>query len=123
MGKCVCYQETAGCSPVQRLVRLLSKPSVCSEFPGHLGGTAGAAALADVAVADGFQLPYRTASCDAVLCIAVLHHMSSPARRVRLLQELMRVLRPGVALTCRWSTPGRAAGRHTHALEVCAFKR
>ena len=60
--------------------------------------TAGAVPLADVAVADGFNLPYRRASCDAVLCIAVLHHMSSPARRVRLLQELLRICRPGARL-------------------------
>lgn len=68
-------------------------PSACFYF-------AGVVPLADVAVADGFNLPYRSASCDAVLCIAVLHHMSSPARRVRLLQELLRVIRPGTMPSC-----------------------
>ena len=48
-----------------------------------------------MAVADGFHLPYRSGCCDAVLCIAVLHHLSSAARRLRMLQELLRLLRPG----------------------------
>jgi tRNA (uracil-5-)-methyltransferase TRM9 len=63
---------------------------------GDCGGPpAGAAPVADVAVADGFALPFRKGSCDAVLCIAVLHHVSSSARRLRLLLQLLRVLRPG----------------------------
>lgn len=76
-----------------------------------------------MAVADGFHLPYRGASCDAVLCIAVLHHMSSPARRLRLLQELLRILRPGTPsavlvttmLLYLWSTRRR---RHSPALAI-----
>jgi SAM-dependent methyltransferase len=51
---------------------------------------------ADVAVADCLNLPYRRGSCDAVLCIAVLHHISSPARRRRVLSQLLAILRPGV---------------------------
>ena len=58
---------------------------------------AGAAAAADVAIADCFHLPYRRASCDAVLCIAVLHHISSSTRRLRVLTELLATLRPGTA--------------------------
>ena len=66
---------------------------------------AGAAAAADVAIADCFHLPYRRACCDAVLCIAVLHHISSPTRRLRVLTELLAVLRPG---TESLSTAGRS---------------
>ena len=50
---------------------------------------------ADAFVADALRLPYRPGCADGVLCIAVLHHLSSPARRVRLLRQLLRVLRPG----------------------------
>lgn len=50
---------------------------------------------ADVAVADAMRLPYRRGCCDGVLCIAVLHHISSVQRRLRLLGELLALLRPG----------------------------
>eukprot|EP00798_Chlamydomonas_sp_ICE-L_P028412 gene28412-31553_t len=50
---------------------------------------------ADVLVADALALPYRPGSCDAVLCIAVLHHISSRTRRIRLLNQLLNVLRKG----------------------------
>ena len=53
------------------------------------------APAADVLVSDALHLPYRSSSCDAVLCIAVLHHISTVARRVQLLRELARVLKPG----------------------------
>jgi hypothetical protein len=32
---------------------------------------------ADVLVCDALALPYRPCSCDAAVCIAVLHHMGS----------------------------------------------
>lgn len=51
--------------------------------------------LADVAVADAMWLPYRPGCCDAVLCIAVLHHISSEDRRLRLLSQLLQLLAPG----------------------------
>lgn len=50
---------------------------------------------ADIAVADALRLPYRPGCCDGVLCIAVLHHISSPERRRRLLAELLGLLAPG----------------------------
>lgn len=61
--------------------------------------------LADMLVSDGLKLPYRRSSCDAVLCIAVLHHMASIERRIALLQELFDVLVPGGrALVTVWAT-------------------
>lgn len=53
------------------------------------------APAADVFVCDALQLCYRACSCDAVLSIAVLHHISSRQRRLALLQQLAGVLRPG----------------------------
>ncbi len=65
-----------------------------------------AAPRADALVADALRLPYRPGSCDAVLCIAVLHHLTSRARRVRLLRQLLRVMRPGGgrAVVTVWAT-------------------
>jgi alkylated DNA repair protein alkB family protein 8 len=68
---------------------------------------------ADVAVADAMALPYRPGICDAVLCIAVLHHISSAERRLRLLGQLARSLRPGESVCMRvwgWGE-ARVAGR------------
>lgn len=49
----------------------------------------------EVAVADNMALPYRSGLFDAVISIAVLHHFSTAARRLRALTELARLLRPG----------------------------
>jgi alkylated DNA repair dioxygenase AlkB/SAM-dependent methyltransferase len=48
-----------------------------------------------VAVADCMNVPFRTNSCDATICIAVLHHLSTFERRRRCIEELARITRPG----------------------------
>ena len=48
-----------------------------------------------VAVADCIHLPIRTDSCDAAICIAVMHHLSTKGRRIRCLEELARVVKVG----------------------------
>ena len=63
------------------------------------------AAGADVFVCDALHLAYRPCSCDGLLCIAVLHHISSRQRRLELLQQLGAVLRPGGrGLVTVWAT-------------------
>lgn len=47
----------------------------------------------EVFVADVLHLPHRTGFCDAGISIAVLHHLSTEERRVRALEELLRVVR------------------------------
>ncbi|GBG30794.1 Alkylated DNA repair protein alkB-like 8 [Hondaea fermentalgiana] len=49
----------------------------------------------EVSVADATRLPYRDNVFDAALSIAVLHHISTDARRVQLIAETMRTLRVG----------------------------
>ncbi|KAJ7546816.1 hypothetical protein O6H91_08G055800 [Diphasiastrum complanatum] len=49
----------------------------------------------EVLIADALFLPYRTGVCDAAISIAVLHHLSSEQRRVRAIEELLRVVRHG----------------------------
>lgn len=48
-----------------------------------------------VAVADCMSIPLRSKSCDAAICIAVMHHLSTDARRRRCIAELARIVRPG----------------------------
>jgi len=48
-----------------------------------------------VAVADCMSVPLRSNSCDAAICIAVMHHLSTLERRRRCIEELVRIVRPG----------------------------
>ena len=49
---------------------------------------------AEVAVADGLALPYRLGAFDFVICIAVVHHLSTKQRRVEAIGELLSRLQP-----------------------------
>ena len=46
-------------------------------------------------ICDNMALPYKDDSFDAVLSIAVIHHIATTERRVRALRELARILRVG----------------------------
>ncbi len=48
-----------------------------------------------VVVADCIHVPLRDESCDAAICIAVMHHLSTEGRRVRCLAELRRIVKVG----------------------------
>lgn len=48
-----------------------------------------------VAVADCMNIPMRTKSCDAAICIAVMHHLSTKERRLRCIAELARIVKVG----------------------------
>ena len=45
----------------------------------------------EVLIADCLQLPYRSNSFDATICIAVVHHLSTDDRRLDAIRELVRV--------------------------------
>lgn len=49
----------------------------------------------EVAVCDNLKLPYKDGCFDAVISIGVIHHFASTKRRIKALQELGRILRPG----------------------------
>jgi alkylated DNA repair protein alkB family protein 8 len=54
----------------------------------------------------------RPRAFDAVLCVAVLHHISTPARRLRAVEALARLLRPGGrALITVWAKEQEATAR------------
>ncbi|XP_068612791.1 alkylated DNA repair protein alkB homolog 8 [Brachionichthys hirsutus] len=46
-------------------------------------------------VSDALSVPLRTASCDACISIAVIHHFSTQERRLAAVTELLRLLKPG----------------------------
>nr|XP_057935300.1 alkylated DNA repair protein alkB homolog 8 [Doryrhamphus excisus] len=46
-------------------------------------------------VSDALCVPLRTATCDACISIAVIHHFSTPERRLAAVKELVRLLKPG----------------------------
>ncbi|KAJ8675399.1 hypothetical protein QAD02_011185 [Eretmocerus hayati] len=48
-----------------------------------------------VVLADCLQLPYKSNTFDAALCIAVIHHLSTHERRKKAISEIIRVLRTG----------------------------
>lgn len=48
-----------------------------------------------VLLSDCLHLPFKTNQLDAVLCIAVIHHLSTAERRKKAVSEMMRVLRVG----------------------------
>ena len=59
----------------------------------------------EVAVADGLALPYRTSSVDFVICIAVIHHLSTRERRREAIEKLLECVRPveGRVLVYVWA--------------------
>ncbi|KAK7740236.1 tRNA methyltransferase, has a role in tRNA modification [Diaporthe eres] len=50
---------------------------------------------ADAVTADSLVLPFREASADFVICIAVIHHLSTRERRVDAIRQLLRCVRRG----------------------------
>ena len=69
---------------------------------GTGGGGGGAAAASDVLVADGLSLPFREGAADFAICVAVIHHLSTRARRREAIRQLLRCVGPREA--------GRAGG-------------
>ncbi|KAM3616923.1 uncharacterized protein V6R79_026087 [Siganus canaliculatus] len=49
----------------------------------------------EVQLCDGLRLPYRDGCFDAILSIAVIHHLSTKERRIRAIKEMARTLRVG----------------------------
>ncbi|CAI5730477.1 unnamed protein product [Hyaloperonospora brassicae] len=55
----------------------------------------GATSDSNLVASDALQVPFRTRVFDAAISIAVLHHISTRARRVALISELARIVRVG----------------------------
>lgn len=63
-------------------------------------------------VADNLNLPHPDSFFDFAISIAVVHHLSTPERRVQAIQEILRTLRPGSQ-----ENPGGRALIYVWALE------
>ena len=64
-----------------------------------------------VLLASATDLPFRSSSADNVISIAVLHHLSTPDGRLRVLQEISRVLKPRAsALVTVWAFEQNRSG-------------
>ncbi|CAG0885985.1 unnamed protein product [Cyprideis torosa] len=62
-------------------------------------------------LANVLRLPVRPSSVDAVLCIAVVHHLASRERRLDALRSLSSVLRPGgLAFVTVWAREQKRKG-------------
>lgn len=58
----------------------------------------------EVGLVDGLFLPYRQGVFDAVICIAVLHHLSTNSLRRRFLVSMVKAMRKGArAMVVVWS--------------------
>lgn len=49
----------------------------------------------DVIMSNIINLPFKNDTFDAIICVAVLHHLSSYERRRQAVNEMLRVLKPG----------------------------
>lgn len=72
---------------------------------GLVGIAAGPDRRLEAGVGDALCLPVRPGCADAVLSIAVLHHISSRERRARLIAEAIRAVRPADAAAGRQLLP------------------
>lgn len=78
--------------------------------PPHVVRSVHAPPRRSLAQADILALPFHSSSFDAVMSIAVIHHLTTPARRIQALSELCRISRDGgVALVSAWAR--ESAGR------------
>ena len=58
----------------------------------------------DSVVGDVLALPFRSASADHFICIAVVHHLASEKKRIAALAQLNRILKPsGTGLIYVWA--------------------
>eukprot|EP00560_Eucampia_antarctica_P000371 CAMPEP_0197841284 /NCGR_PEP_ID=MMETSP1437-20131217/46085_1 /TAXON_ID=49252 ORGANISM="Eucampia antarctica, Strain CCMP1452" /NCGR_SAMPLE_ID=MMETSP1437 /ASSEMBLY_ACC=CAM_ASM_001096 /LENGTH=365 /DNA_ID=CAMNT_0043451009 /DNA_START=38 /DNA_END=1135 /DNA_ORIENTATION=+ len=65
-----------------------------------------------IAVADCMNLPLRTNGCDAAICIAVMHHLSTEPRRLQCLRELARIVKVGGCINVQaWAKEQEATSR------------
>jgi len=59
---------------------------------------------ADVTRSNGIALPYCDKTFNAIICIAVFHHLSDVSRRNKFISEMIRVLKPnGKLLVTVWA--------------------
>jgi SAM-dependent methyltransferase len=97
--------QLASSSPPEGTARLLY--SLCVDRSVELLKLAKGYGL-EAHAGDGLRLPYRSSVFEGVICIAVLHHFCTAARRQRAAAELVRILSVGGrALVYVWATKAK----------------
>ncbi|XP_056140011.1 alkylated DNA repair protein alkB homolog 8 isoform X2 [Lampris incognitus] len=72
-------------------------------------------------VSDALNVPLRTATCDACISIAVIHHFSTQERRLAAVRELVRLLKPGgQALIYVWALEQEYKQKKSKYLKDCS---
>lgn len=70
---------------------------------------------ADAMVADGLDLPFQPARFDFAISIAVIHHFSTPERRIEAVRRILETLKPGgKALIYVWALEQEKSRRGYH---------
>jgi alkylated DNA repair protein alkB family protein 8 len=105
------------------LLRMAVSASADEQAPDSRRISAGRSHLRDrpaVAVADCMNLPLRSKSFDAAICVAVMHHLSTEARRIRCIEELERIVKIGGTINIQaWAMEQQDGSRRTfHADDV-----
>ncbi|KAI9151039.1 tRNA methyltransferase, has a role in tRNA modification [Blastocladiella emersonii ATCC 22665] len=73
----------------------------------------------DAVVGDALDVPCPSARFDFCISIAVIHHLSSPSRRIAAIREVLRLLRPGgEALVYVWAMEQQGGKRTFPAQDV-----
>ena len=58
----------------------------------------------EVFTCNALSIPFKPGTCDSVICIAMLHHLTTPERRLKVLQNIADLLHPGgLALITVWA--------------------
>lgn len=81
---------------------------------GMIQKAIGKTSAATYVLADACRMPFESARFDAVIAIAVIHHIETQEGRLAALKEVGRVLRPGgIALVGVWAREQeRLGGKH-----------
>lgn len=101
-----CNILDAGCGNGKYLsVRTDCDVHACDACPALVNIAKGKHPHADVRVANVLCMPYGDEQFDYVICVAVVHHLSSVQKRRMAMEEILRVLKPGGrAFITVWAT-------------------
>ena len=76
-----------------------------------------------VVVADNLALPHPSSSFDFAISIAVVHHLSTAARRVEAIKAILTTLRPSLSSPLLNETEGHAVGGGKVLIVVWALEQ
>ena len=73
-------------------------------------------------ISDVTNTPFETGYFDSIISIAVIHHLSSEERRLEMITEILRILKPnGKALVTAWATEQTGTKTLSKAVKISEF--